>query len=532
MAQALPSVGDQLDTTTSSTTIDCLPPETLGTIFTFTRNAYAFNDRHHDTMGWIKATTHVCRTWRQIALGMPALWALICIPAFPGSVGWTWIHEQLRRAERHATVSLSMDLADASTDNIRFSHADLKPMNQLSKQYLPRMSSISIREGSAIEMQMILHVSTEAATPAVLCLDTLVFTSTTTTCANLFVFSAKTIHAPQLRRLALAGNHIAVDWSNAKFLHKLTHLSLFHLPGLNLPELLVGLVHLLHLEVLDVQCTFRWFRTEVTQPPIVQLPQLRTLCVQESYADMIVFLSNLVVSRLTRLKLQCEVDPVFPSPERPVDLMIGLVHQLNNSSQNPRRQLYLIDDEDYLQVQAWTKVGDPEENVPSLELLFGRFNRLCDSYDYPLSVAEICSAIDIRELEVLETHLHSLPTGTWKSTFGSLSKLHTITTTADVYELLPALFDDIESAFSPPQKPQSELKAPFPALKTLEFLATNFDNIRNPFTRPYKQDFVDSCLTRREEMGAKIPFLELYEARNSAREMFVNCRRLRMLSGI
>jgi len=251
MAQALHSVGDQLDTTTSSTTIDCLPPETLGTIFTFTRNAYAFNDRHHDTMGWIKAITHVCRTWRQIALGMPALWALICIPAFPGSVGWTWIHEQLRRAERHATVSLSMDLADTAADTIRFSHADLKPMSQLSKQYLPRMSSISIREGSAIEIQSILHVSTEAATPAVLCLDTLVFTSTITTCANLFVFSAKTIHAPQLRRLALEGNHIAVDWSNAKFLHKLTHLSLFHLPELNLPELLVGLVHLLHLEVLD-----------------------------------------------------------------------------------------------------------------------------------------------------------------------------------------------------------------------------------------------------------------------------------------
>ncbi|RPD64142.1 hypothetical protein L226DRAFT_611742 [Lentinus tigrinus ALCF2SS1-7] len=65
------------------TPIGRLPRELLAEIMTSVARDYYFNG-HYDRVNrhplhWIKVTTHVCRTWRFLALDTPALWAYITL---------------------------------------------------------------------------------------------------------------------------------------------------------------------------------------------------------------------------------------------------------------------------------------------------------------------------------------------------------------------------------------------------------------------------------------------------------------------
>ncbi|THU75236.1 hypothetical protein K435DRAFT_707500, partial [Dendrothele bispora CBS 962.96] len=51
--------------------ISKLPPEILSIIFLLYRDEMAF---HWRTLAWIRVS-HICRHWRNVALGCPALWS-------------------------------------------------------------------------------------------------------------------------------------------------------------------------------------------------------------------------------------------------------------------------------------------------------------------------------------------------------------------------------------------------------------------------------------------------------------------------
>ncbi|KAJ8488524.1 hypothetical protein ONZ45_g13933 [Pleurotus djamor] len=71
--------------------ISKLPPEILSAIFKWVRGNYSGYPYWH--YSWVPAITHVCATWREVALRTPRLWAF----AFLYPVDWG--HEVLRRAK-------------------------------------------------------------------------------------------------------------------------------------------------------------------------------------------------------------------------------------------------------------------------------------------------------------------------------------------------------------------------------------------------------------------------------------------------
>ncbi|TFY68951.1 hypothetical protein EVG20_g3352 [Dentipellis fragilis] len=91
--------------------INHLPPEVLAHIFHFLREIYTIlpNTRYYrSTMsskltGWVQVT-HVCRQWRDVALGHPALWSDIAF-----KLGRNWTDEFLRRSRKFA-IAIDCDM--------------------------------------------------------------------------------------------------------------------------------------------------------------------------------------------------------------------------------------------------------------------------------------------------------------------------------------------------------------------------------------------------------------------------------------
>ncbi|KAI0037773.1 hypothetical protein FA95DRAFT_1613895 [Auriscalpium vulgare] len=72
-------------------------------------------------LGWISGATHVCRAWRRIALGFPALWATIELP-FPGCPE---LAATVFTRAQSALLSITASVHGANDGNVNFIHAAL-----------------------------------------------------------------------------------------------------------------------------------------------------------------------------------------------------------------------------------------------------------------------------------------------------------------------------------------------------------------------------------------------------------------------
>ncbi|KAI0041978.1 hypothetical protein FA95DRAFT_1639067, partial [Auriscalpium vulgare] len=69
-----------------------LPPEVLAYVFEWLILVSPADVEGR--LGWIESVTHVCRSWREVALGRPALWRRISF-----TIGLEWAKEMLARAK-------------------------------------------------------------------------------------------------------------------------------------------------------------------------------------------------------------------------------------------------------------------------------------------------------------------------------------------------------------------------------------------------------------------------------------------------
>ncbi|KAI0041721.1 hypothetical protein FA95DRAFT_656835 [Auriscalpium vulgare] len=133
-----------------------LPPELLTQIFSILsaiEPPFSTN-----TLGWIGSATHVCRAWREAALGSPLLWATITLydPNEP------WAQEMLARTAE-VPLRINVCIPDTGDDNLMLAESALS----IAATHLPRLLELRIA-GEFMTPSLVALLTTPAPVLAVL----------------------------------------------------------------------------------------------------------------------------------------------------------------------------------------------------------------------------------------------------------------------------------------------------------------------------------------------------------------------------
>lgn len=133
----------------SLTPISGLHPEILSDIFVNLKHYLGTDANGLDVvdLGWIPAVTHVCSSWREIALHTPQLWTWIV----PDGLGI--YRETLKRAQINNTLPLTIyyhpdDFDDNSVKRTSFRHYNALPKT-IKKEVLCRVKRLDVKQGTA-----------------------------------------------------------------------------------------------------------------------------------------------------------------------------------------------------------------------------------------------------------------------------------------------------------------------------------------------------------------------------------------------
>ena len=131
--------------------ISLLPPEILARVFHFLALEEEPPCSRGQNLGWIRAT-HVCRLWRQVALGDASLWARIA-----GSPTNTELIAEMLVRARNAPLDVDIDLRRALDPEVldvfrpHISHTRELRLHGLSMPYSDSIRGIYSREAPALE---------------------------------------------------------------------------------------------------------------------------------------------------------------------------------------------------------------------------------------------------------------------------------------------------------------------------------------------------------------------------------------------
>jgi hypothetical protein len=268
--------------------ISLLPPEILARVFHF----LALEERN---LGWIRAT-HVCRFWRQVALGDSSLW--VTISGIPPT-NTELISEMLARAS-HAPLDINIDLAGASGQEVllmfppHLSHTSKLRLYGLSMLHSDSVRDIYSREASALE-----HFELRV-------LDTSLIIFWNRGGTTLFKGQA-----PRLRTLFLS--QVLIPWSLIPRgqLTQLTiglfrEVSVYDVPShRNLYQLIDLLVNCPELETLVLGCCLPPQLTQIPYGQTIHLPRLSRLCLAGSSSRVTDLMKMLILPFSTNLHLHC-----------------------------------------------------------------------------------------------------------------------------------------------------------------------------------------------------------------------------------
>ena len=295
--------------------ISLLPPEILARVF----HSLALDEPPYSgkqNFGWIR-TTHVCRHWRQVALGDSSLWARIS--DIHTKLNTALISEMLARA-RNAPLEIDIDLvATPSSDALlymfppHFSHTRGLRLHNLSTPHFESVRKILSREAPDLEH---LEIGLSVASP---------FTFRDLGGTTLFKGQA-----PKLRTFSIT--QVCVPWS---FIPRgqLTQLKITLFDGMstadppslgNARQFIDLLVNCPALEILVLELCLPNDLFQFSPGRTVHLPCLSRLCVRGSSSRVTNLLKILRLPSVTTLHLRCVSDigsphndyhilPVIPS---------------------------------------------------------------------------------------------------------------------------------------------------------------------------------------------------------------------------
>ena len=299
--EASSSVGEEVDAAwqylrslrNSLAPISLLPPKVLAKVFHFLSLEDPPRFRKQK-LGWIRAT-HVCRLWRQVALGDSSLWARISGTA----IKTEWIPEMLTRA---TNMLLDIDVNLGSNRNpeiLLMFPSYLSQTRKLSLHGVSRLHSDGFRGICSQEAPALEHFEFEVPVTSLIVLRELGGTT---------LFNGQ---APKLRTLILS--QVLIPWSHIPR-GQLTQLTVCLLNEVSigdvplhrdLNELIDVLVNSPGLEVLVLEFCLPSQLSQLSYDQTIHLPQLSRLCLGGSSSRVTNLLNMLKLPPSTMLHLHC-----------------------------------------------------------------------------------------------------------------------------------------------------------------------------------------------------------------------------------
>ena len=293
--------------------ISLLPPEILARVF----HLLVIEEpplSENQNLGWVRVT-HVCRHWRQVALGDSSLWAKIWgIPT-----NTQWIPEILVRA-KNVPLDIELNVAASSISEVFLMiPPDLSHVCQLRLHNLSLLHCTIIRQIFNWEAPALEHFElTVAAYPP------RVITFSFPDIIGNMLFKG---HAPRLRAFSLS--RVIVPWSLVPH-GQLTQLKIacpnedVHSPG-DLNQLIDLLVNCSALEILALEFCLPSQLTEFPHGQTIHLPHLSRLRLWGSTSRIMNMLNMLKLPSSTTLHLDCISNTTFVHDSLEEDLLLRII---------------------------------------------------------------------------------------------------------------------------------------------------------------------------------------------------------------
>ncbi|KAJ7582165.1 hypothetical protein C8J56DRAFT_244765 [Mycena floridula] len=273
--------------------INRLPVELLAYIFILSVPAGGKD------MSWVKVS-HVCRHWRQTALGCPSLWSRLALSSY--SAQWTKV--MLERSKRA--------LLAVRSNVVRVEPKRLNAIETVLAENLDRIGvlDLSIKDTDIEELfVMLISAGKEARFLYDLSLDISIFGSPTRKAYVLDILFPSTtsfIDPNRLERLQLVSSLFTMK---SPFYKNLTHLSLTGIPQSDRPTMTDFLFVLSTMKRLQELSLVDATPARNGRPPLVHIPTLQSLTLEEEDMSLCTdFLRQLLIQRPVALCIITEND--------------------------------------------------------------------------------------------------------------------------------------------------------------------------------------------------------------------------------
>lgn len=485
-----------------------LPPEILSRIFVLARD-WSVRVEFNNPASWI-CVGHVCRHWREVALGCPSLWS---VPVFNRP---NLAQEMLQRSKTAALTIRSTA-----------SHWTPGMFEQLKTAMgqIHRIQSIELDLG-LIYPGVVKILSSSLSQPATLLEDISLSGATHLIPLHdqsLFTTDALT-DAPRLRSVSF--DCLNVSWESAVFRHRnLTRLRLSNSPvatgsASTFGQMMDALNHLPNIRILELNDSIPPHTTSKGDEKTLEFKFLERLELSAKAVDCILFLRHIQYPPGATVILHSSSTTVETG-----ETVLSLIGQNLCRTQSAEAGVPLSPFVIQSMQLTSTDLGDPEitffnnldgvkhSNRPSG--IFGSFIKLCLSGGFRRSlIMRLFNSFDFSSLQglLLDQIFRDNETHIIQDTFGKLPKLSIIHVSRYLPGVCRAITENSESVSGPRSKELPQNFPPitiFPALRT--FVVKNVDFRRRHFSET--RDCLVDMLMWRSNINMPIDRLSLEQCR-------------------
>lgn len=405
---------------------------------------------------WIQFS-HVCHTWREVAMNTSSLWSHV----FATSRSYTWAKECLRRSNQSSLICF----ADLSADKNGPHHRARDFLREL-KTHLGRCSVLSLQ----LTTSDLTNLLSQTETPRLvdfhyshLPLSIRISSSP--------LFGDSILRADSLRRLSIVS--YPIDW-NASIFHRLTHLKLQRVPKkyrLKCHAFVIFLAGMPSLEALDLSQFLTVGNADASHPVSANavrphLQHLKHMELDDNPPELAGFLSSLVIPPRCKVLINATGSPDTTAEEFLVIISWAYNHfhppiseasSASATHQNYWRSLRLFHLESNFGVEGYIV----EENLTRNKILFSFciWHSLGIEHDIENLPRLLLTSLPICHIIYLEisSYWSVLSKSMWLEIFGSISTLESICIEAQSLPFFRALSHD----------PGDSDYVPFPVLSSV-----------------------------------------------------------------